>query len=157
MLCCLNPPSIRGVIVSSTQANSRRSVGVIALAALIGIGLLTLTGCGGGESLGPSVGSRLPGRVDAAIIRSAAGCATMNVTIDNQGTVAATFPSPALCGTSLSLLGAGAATYTKSAHQLTLPVRVRNSSADTVRPPVVMGLPAESGVVTAPAKVGGPV
>lgn len=118
------------------------------------VGFISLLGslsCSGPDPIGPRQDTLRPGPMLA--VGSAGPCARVHVQIVGGTTAQASFAADSGCATGLALVGAGAVGYVKNQRKVSIPVRVVNRGPGGRDAPILVVLPRDSGVVTAPSTV----
>ncbi len=118
------------------------------------VGFMSLLGslsCSGPDPIGPRQDTLRPAPMLA--VGSAGPCTRVHVQIVGGTTAQASFAADSGCATGLALVGAGAVGYVKNQRKVSIPVRVANRGPGGRDAPILVVLPRDSGVVTAPSTV----
>lgn len=118
------------------------------------VGFISLLGslsCSGPDPIGPRQDTLRPAPMLA--VGSAGPCARVHVQIVGGTTAQASFAADSGCATGLALVGAGAVGYVKNQRKVSIPVRVVNRGPGGRDAPILVVLPRDSGVVTAPSNI----
>lgn len=118
------------------------------------VGFISLLGslsCSGPDPIGPRQDTLRPAPMLA--VGSSGPCARVHVQIVGGTTAQASFAADSGCATGLALVGAGAVGYVKNQRKVSIPVRVVNRGPGGRDAPILVVLPRDSGVVTAPSNI----